>query len=318
MRLLKCSSEDHFELVDVDDDDPPPYAILSHTWITSQSESQEVTYDELVAGARKDKLGYNKIRFCSRRAAADGLEYSWIDTCCINKSTINELSAAINSMFRWYQRASKCYVYLTDVSTAAETTDAETSRVWEDEFRRSRWFTRGWTLQELVAPASVDFFSTEEKWLGDRTTLEKEVHAITKIPLDVLRGRSLAEITIKERMSWVAGRNTTVQEDQVYCLLGIFGVFLPLNYGEGAINARLRLLEEIQKRQEGRGLDRLHDLCGVYMSRQARVRSFELCKANDTQYLHYYLFPETNFSWEETINFTISNDLSLRLGATGA
>jgi hypothetical protein len=279
MRLLKCSSDDVFELVTVDDDDPPPYAILSHCWITkNKTESQEVTYDELIAGARKDKLGYDKIRFCSRRAAADGLEYSWIDTCCINKATIDELTAAINSMFRWYQRAAKCYVYLDDVSVPAKTTDIETSCAWVDAFRCSRWFTRGWTLQELVAPAGVEFFSKEERWLGNRTTLEAEVHAITKLPVQVLRGQNLAEISMKERMSWAAERNTTLQEDKVYCLLGIFGVFLPLIYGEGEVNARLRLIEEYQKRQQGRGVDRLHDLCGMYMSQQIRSRDYGYAK----------------------------------------
>jgi hypothetical protein len=235
MRLLKRSSDD-FGLISVNDDKPPPYAILSHTWITTETESYEVTYDELV-------VGYEKIRFCGDRAAADDLEYFWVDTCCINKSTSNELSAAINSMFRWYQHAAKCYVYLSDVSVVGEATDAQADRTaWEDDFRRSRWFTRGWTLQEL---------------LGSRKTLEQIIHDVTKIPIGVLRGQSLSDFGVEERMKWVAERTTTEKEDKVYCLLGLFGVFLPLIYGEGEEHARIRLSEEIQKRQNGRGSGRL-------------------------------------------------------------
>jgi hypothetical protein len=267
MRLLKRSSDDDFDLISVNDDEPPPYAILSHTWITTETESYEVTYNELVAGIRKDKVGYEKIRFCGDRAAADDLEYFWVDTCCIDKSASNELSAAINSMFRWYQRAAKCYVYLSDVSVVGETTDAEADRAsWEDDLRRSRWFTRGWTLQELIAPASVEFFSKEGKLLGSRTSLEHIIHDVTKIPVEVLRGQSLGDFGVEEKMSWVAGRTTTMKEDKVYCLLGLFRVFLPLIYGEGEEYARQRLSEEIQKRQNGRGSERLHVISGEEVS----------------------------------------------------
>jgi hypothetical protein len=267
MRLLKRSSDDDFELIFVNDDNPPPYAILSHTWITTPTESHEVTYNELVAGIRKDKAGYEKIRFCSERAAADNLTYFWVDTCCIDKSTSDELSAAINSMFRWYQGATKCYVYLSDVSMADEVTDAEASQTtWEEAFRRSRWFTRGWTLQELIAPVSVEFFTKEGKALGTRKSLEQVIHDITKIPIGVFRGQSLAEFGVEERMNWVAERTTTMKEDKVYCLLGLFGVFLPLIYGEGEKYAKVRLREEIQKRQDGLGSERLHVISGEEVS----------------------------------------------------
>ncbi|KAF2621980.1 kinesin light chain 1 [Macroventuria anomochaeta] len=250
MRLLKRSPSGGFGLVSLSCGDPPPYAILSHTW----KEGQEVTYNELVAGTGKDKTGYAKIRFCSKRAAEDGLEYCWVDTCCIDKSTSDELSTAINSMFRWYQRASKCYVYLSDVSVPDEIADAEAFPItWQEAFRRSRWFTRGWTLQELLAPSSVEFFCKQGKRLGSKVSLEQEIHEITKIPFAALRGQSLAEFSIEDRMSWAARRTTALKEDKVYCLLGIFGVFLSLIYGEGEAYATLRLKEEIQKRQEGRG-----------------------------------------------------------------
>jgi hypothetical protein len=260
MRLLKRLSDGSYELKSFNVDDLPPYAILSHTW----SEG-EITYDELVADRGKGKTGYDKIRFCGDRAAADGLEYFWVDTCCINKSTNDELSTAINSMFRWYQRAKKCYVYLPDVCVSEEVTDALAYRItWEEAFRQSRWFTRGWTLQELLAPASVEFFSKEGKRLGSKISLEQEICDITKIPIAVLRGQSRpAQCSIEERISWAAKRTTTIREDKVYCLLGIFGVFLPLIYGEGEEYATLRLREEIKKRQEERGAGNVHDLSGM-------------------------------------------------------
>lgn len=168
-------------------------------------------------------------------------------------------------MFRWYQRANKCYVYLTDVSMPEEVADAEAFRIsWEQAFRRSRWFTRGWTLQELLAPASVEFFSRDGQRLGSRISLEQEIHEITAIPIRALRGQKLTEFSIEERTSWAAGRATTLKEDKVYCLLGIFGVFLPLIYGEGEDYAALRLREEIQKRQQGRSKVGLQDLSSAF------------------------------------------------------
>jgi hypothetical protein len=258
MRLLKHSLGGDFELVTFNDDDPPPYAILSHTW----TEGQEVTYDELKTGTGKHKTGYDKIRFCGKRAAVDGLEYFWVDTCCIHRLNPDgvELSMAINSMFRWYQRAVKCYVYLSDVHVPNEVVDAQACRImWVEAFRQSRWFTRGWTLQELLAPASVEFFSEEGKCLGNKKSLEQELHHITKIPTRVLGGTSLTEVSVEERMSWAAKRTTTWKEDKVYCLLGIFRVFLPLIYGEGEEYAMSRLKDEIQRRQEGRAIENLHD-----------------------------------------------------------
>jgi hypothetical protein len=261
MRLLKrLPASGGFQLISFSDDLAPPYAILSHTWI----DGQEVTYNELLAETGTDKCGYAKIRFCGEQAAADSLEYFWVDTCCIDKSTSDELSTAINSMFRWYQRAAKCYVYLTDVLVPEEVTTPEAFRIsCEQAFQRSRWFTRGWTLQELLAPASVEFFSQDGKRLGSRISLESEIHGVTGIPLGALRRQRLTEFSFEERMSWAAKR-TTLKEDKVYCLLGIFEVFLSLIYGKGEDYATLRPKEEIQKRQQGRGNVDVQDLSGVY------------------------------------------------------
>jgi hypothetical protein len=245
MRLIGSKPSSGFKLSTFNNDDIPPYAILSHTWL----EGKEVTYDELVAGQGKNKAGYAKVRFCGERAAKDGLDLFWVDTCCIDKRDNNELGTALNSMFRWYQQATKCYVYLSDVRVPDEVIDAQALRItWEDAFRKSRWFTRGWTLQELLAPASVEFFSANGKQLGSKITLEQEIHEITQIPIRALRKYDLGEFSVDERMSWVAGRRTTVKEDRAYCLLGIFGVFLPLIYGEGENHALQRLKEEIQRR----------------------------------------------------------------------
>jgi hypothetical protein len=256
MRLLKRLPDGNFELTSFNTDDPPPYAILSHTWI----ENQEVTYRELVAGIGKDKAGYTKIRFCGERAAEDSLQYFWVDTCCIDKSTSDELSTAINSMFSWYQRAAKCYVYLSDVQVPDEIVDVQAFRItWENVFRQSRWFTRGWTLQELLTPATVDFFSQEGKRLGSKISLEREIHEITKIPITAIRGQRLSEFSVEERMAWAEKRKTTLKEGKVYCLLGIFGVYMPLIYGEGEEHASQRLEEEIQK-QISRKASRDRDL----------------------------------------------------------
>jgi hypothetical protein len=248
-------------LISVDDDHTPPYAILSHTW----DHGQEITYHELVAGAGVGKSGYDKIHFCIDRAAEDGIEYSWVDTCCIDKSTNDELSTAINSMFRWYHCAKKCYVYLTDVEVPKDVSDAQAFRIpWIEAFRRSRWFTRGWTLQELLAPAVVEFFSRDGRCLGTRISLEQVIHDVTGIPVEALKGQDLSSFSVEDRMSWTAQRTTTFKEDKVYCLLGIFAVFLPLIYGEGEVHAELRLREEIQKRRRGQEMLRLEDVHGVF------------------------------------------------------
>jgi hypothetical protein len=129
----------------------PPYAILSHTW-----GKQEVVFDDLkdinnVEGINaQGKEGYRKIQFCAKQAKLDGLDHFWVDTCCIDKANNTELSEAINSMFRWYQNAKKCYVYLSDVEYDTLDADGESFPRWKPAFRKSKWFTRGWTLQELL------------------------------------------------------------------------------------------------------------------------------------------------------------------------
>jgi hypothetical protein len=244
MRLLKRLPNGNFELIFFSDDNSPPYAILSHTW----AEGQEVTYSELVSGTGKDKAGYAKIHFCVDRAAKDGLQYSWVDTCCINKSSDSELSEAINSMFRWYQRSAKCYVYLADISSLKEDGDCERVRLdWEEAFRKSRWFKRGWTLQELIAPEIVEFYGADGTLLGDKLSLERTLHAVTGVATEALRGCPLSHFDIAERFSWATDRQTKRAEDRAYSLLGIFDVSMPSIYGEGEEKAVRRLHELVNK-----------------------------------------------------------------------
>lgn len=251
IRLLKRKDSGEFSFTKYFDDDIiPRYAILSHTW---GPKFEEVTYKELIDGGGTSKVGYEKIRFCGEQARRDGIRYFWVDTCCIDKTNNTELSEAINSMFRWYREAAKCYVFLSDVSRPALDADNEPCQPpWESAFRRSRWFTRGWTLQELVAPKSIEFFCKEREKLGNKTTLERHICEVTRIPVKALPGNSLSDFSIAERMSWAETRNTTRPEDMAYSLFGIFDVQLPLLYGEGKEKAFKRLREEIERSLKGK------------------------------------------------------------------
>lgn len=231
MRLLERSDTGAFCLVQVNDNDIPPYAILSHTWGAT---IEEVTFEDVIKGTGKDKPGFQKIQFCGDQAALDGLKYFWVDTCCIDKSSSAELSEAINSMFFWYKQATTCYAYLSDIFLDVNPTTLS----------KSKWFTRGWTLQELLAPKDVHFYSAEWQYLGNKTSLQIELQQITKIPSEALEGRPLEQFSIAERMSWAANRVTTRIEDIAYCLLGIFDVNMALLYGERE-KAFFRLQQEI-------------------------------------------------------------------------
>ncbi len=187
MRLLERKPDGDLIFRESTDKDVPAYAILSHTWLANNNE--EVSFQDVEAGTGKgkSKAGWEKIQFCADKAEADDLRYFWIDTCCIDKKNAVELQEAINSMFRWYQNAAKCYVYLSDVSTTKRKLSQLSDYAWESAFRESRWFKRGWTLQELLAPRSVEFFSRDRKRLGDKRTLERQIHEVTKIAIPALR-----------------------------------------------------------------------------------------------------------------------------------
>ncbi|KAK7452675.1 hypothetical protein VKT23_012073 [Stygiomarasmius scandens] len=237
MRLINTSTLRVVQFLGMD---IPSYAILSHTW-----GNEEVVLNEMQAEGRTEttrgKSGYEKIQKSCEIAHQQGFEYVWNDTCCIDKESSAELSEAINSMYRYYGSSGVCLAYLADVS--------------RDElggnnfsFRNSRWFTRGWTLQELLAPSKVLFYDKDWLEIGTRTGLAVLISAITGIPVSVLQGNQDPKAcTVAQRMSWAAHRNTTRVEDLAYCLMGLFGVGMPTLYGEGAIRAFIRLQEEIIK-----------------------------------------------------------------------
>ncbi|OAG06349.1 HET-domain-containing protein [Paraphaeosphaeria sporulosa] len=236
MRLLQYSESGELSIHSFDDGAIPPYAILSHTW---GADGDEVSFADVETGDSRTKPGYRKIIFCGERARDNGLEYFWIDTCCINKLNRAELSYAINSMFRWYQNAVKCYVYLLDVPSEKRKVSDEYTRTWEQDFRASNWFTRGWTLQELLAPSAVEFFCSEGKLLDNKISLAQQIHEITGIPKLAITGTRLSEFSINERLLWIQHHQTKFEEDKIYLLLGILNVYITPFYGEGTTNVRL-------------------------------------------------------------------------------
>ena len=266
MRLLKRGDNGALGLTeDLPDHDIPEYVVLSHTWGPAGQEVLLQDFQSRSTEQQTAKAGYAKIRFCSHQAAQDGYQYFWIDTCCIDKTNHVELTEAINSMFRWYRKAARCYVYLSDVKVA-EVTELQ-DNAWQSDFINSKWFTRGWTLQELLAPKSVEFFSSEGIRLGDKISLEREIHNITGIAIDALRGRSLSDFSVSERMHWATKRTTTRKEDEAYSLLGIFDISMPLIYGERE-KALVRLREQIDRSLQGMNTASLFQslTCGSSMS----------------------------------------------------
>ena len=228
MHLLNVHSKALISVVDP----IPKYAILSHTW-----DDNEITYDEILSPTiERDSARWAKINGACLQAQQDEFDYIWIDTCCINKASSAELSEAINSMFNWYKDAAQCYAYLSDV----------TSDTLPD-ISRSRWFTRGWTLQELLAPKHVRFYSKEWKVVGCKSTYGEAISSATGIPMHILDDvGNIRSTSVACRMSWAANRTTTRIEDTAYCLFGIFDVNMPLLYGERE-KAFSRLQEEIIK-----------------------------------------------------------------------
>ncbi|KAI6027153.1 heterokaryon incompatibility protein-domain-containing protein [Pisolithus marmoratus] len=208
------------------------YAILSHRWVPN-----EVDYTEIITLTKtknrdeiRGRTGYQKIVNSCKQAKNDGLEWLWVDTCCIDKWNSSELSEALNSMFRWYENSRRCYAYLHDVDG------------WPE------WFSRCWTLPELIAPRELQFFNAVWQPIGDKRALASMLEVITRVPSQVLLG-GLASYgpSVAQVMSWAAARRTTRTEDRAYSLLGLLGVNMPMLYGEGKI-AFLRLqLEVIRK-----------------------------------------------------------------------
>jgi hypothetical protein len=218
------------------DNDVPRYAILSHTW-----EEDEVSFQQWESGNQlhSSTAGFAKIKKFGEQAARNGFEWVWADTCCIDKKSSAELTEAINAMFRWYKNAALCYVYFSDAIWSPDT------GIMSLRLRESRWFTRGWTLQELIASTNIDFYSADWQKISTKEEICPLLSSITGIDEGVLKGTmALEDASIARRMSWASHRKTTRVEDQAYCLLGIFDINLPLIYGEGT-KAFRRLQEAI-------------------------------------------------------------------------
>lgn len=251
MRLINAST---FELEEFFDDRIPPYAILSHTW-----GEDEVDFRGFYDRTHRHGVGWVKITNSCKQAVKENLGYVWVDTCCIDKTSSAELQESINSMFNYYRDAAVCYAFLVDV----------TDEPWNEQFRKSRWFKRGWTLQELLAPREVVFFANIRssiaelsnldigwKWIGRRgqntssnapiiapAVLGFQISEITRIEFDFVVGiYPLSDASVATRMAWAAGRQTTRKEDRAYSLLGLFNINMPLLYGEGH-----RAFERLQK-----------------------------------------------------------------------
>lgn len=271
MRLLNAQTH-KLESYHDEQSVPGGYAILSHTW---GSEDQEISFEDFkefrrglgptssssspssedVQTARQTLPeskgpGWAKIDGSCDKAIEYGYSYVWIDTFCIDKSSTADLQEFHNSMFRWYENAGVCFVYLSDVSSP-DGAEEEGS-----DFRKSKWFTRGWTLQELLAPSNLDFFDKSWRKIGVKSDLSATIHEVTGINSQYIIGvpmsnglsvyQCLSRASVAERMSWAARRRTTRPEDQAYCLLGIFDIHIPMLYGEG-LHAFQRLQEEIMK-----------------------------------------------------------------------
>ncbi|KAI1759688.1 HET-domain-containing protein [Hypoxylon sp. FL1150] len=263
MRFLKAKlakEEGILQVVERNANQIPPYAILSHTW-----EEDEVKFEDIESGRANDvsretleakaksspfeAKSLLKLKNACAQAADDGYEYIWVDTCCIDKRSSAELSEAINSMFAWYRDAKVCYAFLLHAPD-----DLDTAKTLA-QFSANRWFQRGFTLQELLAPRRVVFFSGRWIRIGVKSRLSDLLARITGIDAIILRGRrSIFSASVARRMSWAAKRVTTRPEDSAYCLMGIFSVNMPMLYGEGAEKAFIRLQEEIMKQSDDQSL----------------------------------------------------------------
>lgn len=236
----------------------------------------EVLFDDITAGeAWNQKSGATKVHESCKTAKTRGYGYIWIDTCCIDKSSSAELSEAINSMFRWYEMSDICFAYLADVAEDS-ITENSTYEDFASTLASSKWFTRGWTLQELVAPKQVVFFNKHWEPIGDKFRHAPELSKITGIQILVLRRghgsipprwkdhvsvsnkcicgcRSpyisiraiLRSFSTAQKMCWASKRETTREEDTAYCLFGLFEINMPLLYGEGGPKAFFRLQKQI-------------------------------------------------------------------------
>lgn len=234
MRLLNTKTKklEEFDRI------PSFYAILSHRW-----QKNEVSFQDMSRSDVEQLEGYAKLSTACDKALKFGFLYLWMDTCCIDKSSSSELSEAINSMYTWYKAAMLCIVYLNDIHQDS----------WQEKLKESTWFTRGWTLQELIAPSEIIFVDKDWQIIGMKNALNGILAQITGIDKDVLLTGNMGGISVATKMSWASKRQTTRPEDVAYSLMGIFDVNMPTIYGEGE-KAFIRLQEEIMKRSNDQSI----------------------------------------------------------------
>jgi hypothetical protein len=247
-------------------DDVTRFAILSHTWERGELSYQDLHGQNDLSGSHlcppdsdqdsDRKRSFEKLHNFCDIAKEYGTEFAWADNVCIDKSSSAELDESIRSMFSWYRDATICIVYL------AQTNDLR-------DLVHDRWFARGWTLQELLAPRHLKFYSKRwhplTEFLNDKISAE-DVRKLNdqrlSRQLDLLSGAILKAAglvmqhvrdfipgirhpSLPERMQWIARRVTTRGEDQSYSLMGIFDVSISIAYGEGRERAFFRLFQAI-------------------------------------------------------------------------
>ncbi|KAL8846614.1 MAG: hypothetical protein Q9221_008308 [Calogaya cf. arnoldii] len=308
IRLLNVES---LTLQQFKNNECPPYVILSHRW--PEDPSEEAVYEDMAQfHEHRQSPQWKKARSTAKIVGAcqkvledtsQAIRHIWIDTVCIRQENPMESSTAINSMYRLYSSAVECYVYLSDYLTLKDHT-----------LGQSDWFTRGWTLQELLAPHTVKFYDKDWRYLGERWDLKEHLSNLTGIDPEYLSSFA-RNASISARMSWMAGRKTTVPEDTAYCLLGLFDVNIPLLYGEGKERAFLRLQEEIMKYSDDQTLfvwmDEEHFFGGTNLGNTGLLARSPDCYCFTGHYLPWFN-PENNKPYQMT-NKGIAIDLRLRM-----
>ena len=222
--------------INVFGDDKTDYAILSHRWNDTEVNYKEIVDLAKMEGQKRDDIreraGYKKILDTCRQAQKDGYEWVWVDTCCIDKRSSAELSEAINSMYRWYANAKACYAHLHDVDGSSFPTEKDDEK-YQEWNGWPEWFSRGWTLQEMIAPSDVQFFNENWQPIGTKKTLAETLATITQVPEHILvDGLDGNRPCVAQIMSWAANRSTTRVEDRAYSLMGLLDVKMPMLYGE--------------------------------------------------------------------------------------
>jgi hypothetical protein len=305
MRLINT----HTLKIEETHDDKRRYAILSHTW---GSAKDEVTLQEMMATwlwpSTRNKSGYTKIeKMCEIARDVYNLEWAWADTCCIDRTSCAELSEAINTMFRWYKNAEVCLAFLSDIDETPSS------------FEKSRWFTRGWTLQELLAPKEVKFL--DKSWVerGTKVTLSEQISRITGVATGVLdQSIDLTDIPAAERMSWASKRETTRPEDMAYCLLGIFDINMSVLYGERE-KAFIRLQEEIVRQGDDLSIfiwtnpNTTSEFCGIlarspaYFSAASMVYANRITESSDVDITNRGIRFTSDLAWNQNTGLATLN-----------